>query len=192
MTDYLQPDFYRFNSDSLDLLNFLRSMDLSPQSILDLGAGCGILGIELARHFRPGFLAMVEMQPEFLSIIETNIETFLPKSVKAQTFITPMSKWNYDLQFDLVVCNPPYYLVSSGQASPDPRRSKCRTFEEDGWKGLISCIERSLLPVGKCFIVIKDDPLIMKEFERQESRLIHQLHKLKGIIIIELTRLHEN
>jgi tRNA1(Val) A37 N6-methylase TrmN6 len=51
--DYSQPDYYRFNSDSITLVNYLLKSMGPTESILDLGAGCGIIGIELARYLSP-------------------------------------------------------------------------------------------------------------------------------------------
>ena len=187
MTDYLQPDFYRFNSDSLQLINFLRSKALTASSILDIGAGCGILGIELARHFKPDHLVLLELQPEFSPFLQRNLELFLPNKGRVGTVFSALGEWENKQKFELIVCNPPYYLPHRGEPSQDARRSQCRTFERDGWPELIVCIEKALAPGGHCFIVLKDDPMILKEFEKQRSALTHSFHQLQGTVIIELT-----
>ena len=47
--DYLQPDFYHFNEDSIQLVRFIKeNIDNSTEhSALEVGAGCGVISCEL-------------------------------------------------------------------------------------------------------------------------------------------------
>ncbi|MGL6035003.1 MAG: hypothetical protein ACRC0N_08060, partial [Acinetobacter johnsonii] len=55
--NYKQPDEYRFSLDSIHLARFVASQlashsELGSLRVLDLCAGCGVIGIELSWHLR--------------------------------------------------------------------------------------------------------------------------------------------
>ena len=75
--DYVQPDFYRFNEDSLKLVTRVESTLSKASHVLDVGAGCGIIGIELALRINIGELHLLEVQQDFLPFIETNLNSFV-------------------------------------------------------------------------------------------------------------------
>lgn len=71
LIDYSQPDFYRFNEDSTKLVAFIQNhLKKTPQSIIDLGAGCGVIGIELKKLYHEAYLTLVEGQSEFLPYLK--------------------------------------------------------------------------------------------------------------------------
>ncbi len=72
--DYDQPEFYRFNEDSLKLVKWVLLRVSSAQTILDLGAGSGIIGIELSRVLLPSKLTLVEVRQEYSAHLDTNIK----------------------------------------------------------------------------------------------------------------------
>lgn len=192
MSDYAQPGFYRFNEDSLKLVHFVKSKVNQVDNLLDLGAGSGIIGLELARFYLPGELHLVELQSEFLSYLEQNIQNFSPKETKVETTFSSFKNFNPMRKFDLIVSNPPYYLPGRGQASSDPQRDKARTFREDGWIELLSCIERSLSRQGKAFIVIKNDSLILKEARNSlPKKLKLDVFDQGDIMILELVLIED-
>jgi tRNA1(Val) A37 N6-methylase TrmN6 len=169
MIDYVQPDFYRFNQDSLDLIRFILNRIPNAGSILDVGAGNGIIGIELSRNLNPRMLSLLEIQSEFEPYIQKNISLFLAEPTQTQTqtqiHISSLGQWQNVHHFDLIVCNPPYYLPGHGQESTDQRRNLCRSFKSDSWEILFQRILDWLAPEGKAFIVIKNDPVILKKQE---------------------------
>lgn len=176
MNDYKQPDFYRFNSDSLFLVQWILKKGIRGNRILDLGAGCGVIGIELAIQMRPSLLTSLEVQKDFLSYLKTNSEYYIP-SLKHNIYSEAFSDWKPDTSYDLIVSNPPYYLPDSGQPSSDIRRGIARTFSIDGWDPFLKCIGRSLSIEGKAFIVIKN--------EKKTVALIRQLVLQTGLKLIE-------
>lgn len=185
MIDYSQPDFYRFNSDSLDLVKWVSSKHLDAQRLLDLGSGCGVIGLEY-HHLRPvKDLVLLEVQDEFQAHLKKNVE-----GTVAQIYQGSFSQFYPDKAFDLILCNPPYYLPGAGEVSQNPNRHMARTFIRDDWGALLSCVERSLSPEGFCFIVIKDNKLLC-ELASQNPSLKLRVHSVqKGILFLELTRLY--
>ena len=191
MSDYKQPEFYRFNRDSLLLVRRILESGISGDKILDLGAGCGVIGIELAIHLKPALLTSLELQKDFLPFIQTNSEYFIPSinhSIASESF----AAWNPDTEYDLIVCNPPYYLPDSGQPSSDMRRGMARTFLIDGWPSLLACIERSLSQEGRALVVVKNEKKII-ELVREEvtkTKLKAKEEIVLDLIILELMRLN--
>src|SRR4051812_43029170 len=119
MNDYSQPDFYRFNEDSLKLVNWILEKKLNAKAILDLGAGCGIIGIELANRMHADSLTMVELQADYKAHLEKNIDLILDKKIIPHISIQSFKKWTPNQLYDLIVCNPPYFLPGHGEVSKD-------------------------------------------------------------------------
>lgn len=165
MTDYLQPDFYRFNQDSLKLVHWIVSRASQHESILDLGAGCGVVGLELAQLCKPRSLVLVEMQAAFEEYLESNIVNFLPPQTQVSLVIKSFGHWQSDLRFDVIACNPPYYLPGKGESASKRERQICRSFVHEGWSVLLSSIQKHIKPQGRGFVVIKKDAVILKEVE---------------------------
>ncbi len=191
MSDYKQPEFYRFNRDSLLLVHRILESDISAHKILDLGAGCGVIGIELAIHLNPTLLTSIEIQKDFLPYLKTNSEYFIP-SIRHKIVSESFSTWNPDTEYDLVVSNPPYYLPDSGQPSSDMRRGIARTFSIDGWPSLLGCIERSLTKEGRAFVVVKNEKKIVELIREEVSKtqLKPQEEVFSDLIVLELMRLN--
>jgi tRNA1Val (adenine37-N6)-methyltransferase len=156
MTDYLQPSFYRFNRDSLALVKFVQSHLQAAGTILDLGAGAGIIGIELARYYLPRLLTAVELQQDFLPPLRENVARFLPPQTLFELEHRSFGEWQPRQQWELIVCNPPYFLPGHGEPAQDVRRNLARSFERDGWPVLAKLIARCLSPEGRAFVVIKN------------------------------------
>lgn len=194
MKDYLQPEFYRFNQDSLELVRWVKQQVSKANSILDLGAGSGVIGLELAQHFRPKRLTLLELQAEYAPYLETNVQRFLPPESRSHLAFTSFKEWKPEFLFDLIVCNPPYYLPHAGQLSPDPRRAMARSFIRDNWEELLSCIARSLSLGGRAFLVVKNEDNIIRVVKQELCRRAWQAsfavsHEL---FLVELVRLHED
>ena len=176
MTDYDQPEFYRFNQDSLALVRFILKTDISPKSLLDIGAGCGVIGLELALKLKPLELTLLELQTEFQPYLEKNTSQFQDLETLVSIAISSIGSWVSNKKFDLIACNPPYYLPRHGKDSDDPRRDLCRSFKQDGWEVLVEKIFQCLDPHGRAFLVIKNDSVLMKSCEKAVAKT--QLEKI--------------
>lgn len=152
MTDYLQPDFYRFNEDSLGLVHEICSSGGSPGSILDVGAGSGVIGIESAIRMKIPVVHFLELQKEWAPYLSENIKNYLPHR-EIRMFWTSIGKWVPEFSYDLIVGNPPYFLPGNGRLPSDPVRARCRSFLEDGWQVLLRKSSDALSPRGRAIFV---------------------------------------
>lgn len=192
--DYSQPDFYRFNQDSIELINWIKNRRPETRNILDLGAGSGIIGIELGRNLNCEKVTLVELQDEFKLHLERNCENFLPSNVNFEIIINSFSGFNATDEFDLIVCNPPYYLPGKGELSKDRNRSLARAFLMDNWQVLLSKIGQVISPTGKAFIVLKNDLNFFNVLKKDavKSNLEIKRNELKSLMVLELFRLNKN
>ena len=189
VTEYKQPDFYRFNEDSIKLVNHVLSQTHKFERILDLGAGSGIIGIELANSLSSKELTLLEIQSDFEPSLKFNCEMILSKEVSYDIHIKSFSDWEPNKAFDLIVCNPPYFLPDHGQPNRDYRKQICRSFQSDSWVILIKKMQISLSHGGRAYIVVKDNPIVLSEIHKAISGMRHEITKKDNLLFIELSGL---
>lgn len=194
MNDYSQPEFYRFNEDSLKLVQRIKDSGVKATAVLDLGAGCGVLGIEVANQLGCESLTLLEPQVDFYSHLETNLAHQIKVPLKAEIIKAFFGEWTPEKKYDLIVCNPPYYLPGRGQPYKDARRELARSFIKDDWRILLKLIEKALTPEGKAFIVIKNDLFILKEIIKNSDTLCVSPYPEQDLIYLEIycPRVDEN
>lgn len=176
MIDYKQPTFYHFSEDSIQLANYIaRNFKKNGyRSIVDLGAGCGILGIESALKLGDiNKITFVELQPEYLPFLKENT-SFLPNKISLDIKITKFSKYQIEDKFDLVLANPPYFNKGHGRVSSDINKQKCRTFEIDDLSVLLKLMIDLRSDRGLACLVIRNDlkeqNILLKKFNFQEVK----------------------
>jgi tRNA1Val (adenine37-N6)-methyltransferase len=192
MNEYSQPSFYRFNEDSIKLIDFVLERHNTAVSILDMGTGSGIIGIELAKILKPKSLCLLEGQKEWLEYLRKNVATFLGQNISVEIIIETFGNWEPQKKFDLIVCNPPYFLPGHGEASTNQLRNNARSFVIDDWSILIKKVDLTLLDSGRAYFVIKDDLRIVKIIEENTKNLSVVKIKKEGLLFLELLRLNIN
>ncbi|ECS0801083.1 methyltransferase, partial [Campylobacter coli] len=66
-------DGYRYNSDSLLLADFVLEMGIKNQ-VLEVGSGCGIIGILLKKFVSNLDLSLLDIQQENIELIHRNLK----------------------------------------------------------------------------------------------------------------------
>jgi len=97
---------YRYNSDTLLLFDFIRSF--SPKgSLLDVGCGCGILGLLLKRDFPSLHVSLLDIQAHNCTIAQVNAthNTLAIDKVTCKDFL----ELSHEEKYDIIVSNPPFY-----------------------------------------------------------------------------------
>lgn len=83
---------------------------LNPRAIygdvLDVGAGCGILGLLLKRDFESINLSLLEIQERNLEILRLNS---LQNDLSAEILHADFAEFKSEKRFDFIVSNPPFY-----------------------------------------------------------------------------------
>ncbi len=101
---YQEQSGYFFNSDSHFLYDFITKFNPKGE-LLDIGCGCGILGLLTARDF-PVSLTGIDKQKHNAFISEKNAKiNKLSSNVIEDDFLTH----EFEKEFDFIISNPPYY-----------------------------------------------------------------------------------
>ncbi|MEW6067380.1 MAG: tRNA1(Val) (adenine(37)-N6)-methyltransferase [Nitrospirota bacterium] len=173
---------YRFSVDSLLLYDFVNLQKLN--SIADIGAGSGIVGILLAKKYPEADVLLVEIQENLANIAEKNIIlNGLEDRVKVvKADITKIGSQgsgsspftlNY---FDLVVSNPPFRKSTSGRISMEAEKAIARHEIKLNLSELINAVSYLLRIKGRfCMIYhphrLSDLMMILKRKELEPKRL---------------------
>jgi len=101
-----QPESgYCFNSDSIFLYDFINRFKPKGR-VLDVGAGCGIVGLLVARDNKEVVLEAVEKQAAFVHYATTNARVNkIPYKLYESDFLDFVCEQKYDY----VISNPPFY-----------------------------------------------------------------------------------
>ena len=111
-TDYLpgteftliqQDDMYHFNSDTVLLGRFMKAR--RNDSVLDIGCASGALLLYASLH-QPSMITGIDLFDEVLEQARINLER---NHVQAQLICTRVQDFRPSEQFDVIVCNPPYF-----------------------------------------------------------------------------------
>ncbi len=102
-------DGYRFNSDSLILYDFISKFNIKGK-VLDIGSGCGILGLLLKRNFPAIDLTQVDVQTSHVFL---NKKSAAKNHLETEILELDITEANFEKKFDIVLSNPPFYNEGS-------------------------------------------------------------------------------
>jgi tRNA1Val (adenine37-N6)-methyltransferase len=171
---YSQPEFYRFNEDSIFLAkivaenilktsinkNKIRKEKSEKLKILDLCSGCGIIGIEILnilkiKNFDIDSIKVdfCEIQKEFAPHLNENLDkhnlnTKNNSEIYWCDFLDLIKNEKKENYYDIIVSNPPYYLDHQNRLSPqNVKRNRCRFWSQTE-KGNFHFVTEFLLKKG--------------------------------------------
>lgn len=193
---YSQPNEYHFSHDSVFLarrvFEILKFENLVSKKVLDLCSGCGIVGLDFLFHLRkenkslPYQIDFLEVQDVYFSHFKQNCISFGEPPTK----ITYLDK-NYETllseehpqQYDLILCNPPYFDSHQGTLSPSIFKNRCRFFLDSSYRSLIDAIAQSLSSQGRAYVLSRRD---IPETQGLEVQIVE---KIRGTPLYLLTSL---
>ena len=192
-------DGYRYNSDSLFLWDFARKncSFKASQSLLDVGCGCGILGLLLARDFNCA-LSCIDIQPQNCELAQINAQA---NDIKASIICADFFKdWesgnsagnskensvgnsagNFRIpsqSFERIICNPPFY--DFGGENKNAHKNTSRNASSFDISAFASKCSKLLAPKGE---------LVLCYDARLVDRLLQALLEA-GLKPIKLAFLH--
>jgi tRNA1Val (adenine37-N6)-methyltransferase len=120
------PEGYRFSLDAFLLADFVS--DCPPGPLLDLGTGCGVVALLLARRFPQVGIVGLELQDTLITVARQNIVrnslehqvALVRADARQARNILPAGV------FGTVVCNPPYRIVGRGRLNPNLTKAMAR------------------------------------------------------------------
>ena len=125
LTCYQHSGGYRFSVDSVLLAHFIQP---NKHSILDLGAGSGVISLILAYRNPLVQITCLELQDSLCKLITQNISAnhLEDKLTLVQGDFREISTVVSPGGYDYVVCNPPYYRIGTGRKNPGQEQAIAR------------------------------------------------------------------
>ena len=115
MTLYQPQSGYCYNSDSLYLYNFIDSF--KPRGrMLDVGAGCGVVGLLVARDNEKVELHAVEKQEIFVKYATKNAKA---NEINYNIHHTDFLEYEDEKGFDYIISNPPFYHEGASKSEDE-------------------------------------------------------------------------
>ena len=112
---------YRFSVDAVLAGHF--QAPGKDASILDLGAGCGVISLIVMYRWaeRIKEIAALEMQPQLAELARKNFSGngFIPQCRVIEGDLRNILKHFQPESFSQVICNPPFYKMGSGRTNTD-------------------------------------------------------------------------
>jgi len=123
--------------------------------LVDLGAGCGVVGLALAQATPTWGATLVELQPRLAALCRLNVaEAELADRVEVcEADLRHRSGRLRGAAFSLAVSNPPFRPADAGRQSPDPERALACSEQALTLPALVDAAARLLRP-GGAFCVI--------------------------------------
>lgn len=148
---------YRFTTDAVLLANFCK--DMRGKLCVEFGAGSGVISILLAYKKHPRSIVALEIQPQLCDMMQ--------RSVFLNDLQDVIAVHNCDLKdahtlvkdVDVVVCNPPYRRVGSGERQLDDNLAICRHEIKATLGDVIKSAGRILNNRGSLYLVHQADRL---------------------------------
>ncbi len=165
-----QPDSgYCYNSDSVFLYDFIDSFKPKGR-VLDVGAGCGVVGLLVARDNPKVELEAVEKQDVFVEYATTNARV---NKIEYKMHKCDFLELENDHKYDYIISNPPFYHEGASR-SDDEMLFNARYNVNLPLKDFFKKVSRLLKPQAH-FIFCYDPSqfgLVCAELERVKLRVV--------------------
>jgi tRNA1(Val) A37 N6-methylase TrmN6 len=102
---YQPQEGYCYNSDSVFLYDFIDSFNPKGK-VLDVGAGCGVVGLLVARDNQKVELEAVEKQDAFVEYATINARV---NDIKYKIHKSDFVDLDETIKYDYIISNPPFY-----------------------------------------------------------------------------------
>lgn len=147
---------YRYSVDALLLADFAQGADPEWRGrIVDLGAGCGVVGLALATRLQQARVTLVELQARLAALCRVNVEdnglTDRVRVVEAD--LRRLKELVEGASVERVVSNPPFRPVGAGRPSSDLEKAIATTELEMSLPVLAASAARLLKPRGRLTVI---------------------------------------
>ena len=142
----------KINTDGV-LLGALSQND-NPKTILDIGAGTGVIALMLAQRFAHANIDAVEIDEQAAETAAANFNNspFADRlACHHASFKQYFSRFP-DSKFDLIVSNPPFFLNSL--KNPNPKKEMARHTDADFFEKLFALSADHLSGKGKLWLIL--------------------------------------
>ncbi len=143
---------YRFSVDPLLLCDFAGTC---RGEVIDLGTGCGVMALIMARKAPDSRITGVEFREESARLAGRNgaLNGLLPQVTIIHADILQLKERFPVSSFELVLANPPFRRAGSGKISPCAGRDTARHESTATLEDFLSAAKYLVKPAGRiCFI----------------------------------------
>ena len=119
---YQPQNGYCYNSDTMFLYDFISKFNLRGD-VLEVGGGCGVLGLLLKRDFKIN-LTIIEKQKIMSEFIYKNLKE---NSLMVEVINDDFLEYEFDKKLDFIISNPPFY---NGSLKSENEIKKIARYEE--------------------------------------------------------------
>ncbi len=109
---YQEKGGYCYNSDSLFLYDFISLKNIRG-NVLDIGCGCGILGLLIKDNFNID-LTGIDIQKNNITISKINAKN---NNLQSKFIHNNFLQYDFNNKFDYIISNPPFYKGESKQST---------------------------------------------------------------------------
>jgi tRNA1Val (adenine37-N6)-methyltransferase len=127
---------------------------ISPQHILDIGTGTGVLSLMLAQKYPSAQILAIDSNSEAVALAEFNF-SMNQLGLNCRTQHADFYQFDCSQKFDLIVSNPPYFLDSSTPENDELGTAKHLTTED--LKSFFKKASELLEPNGSLCMIFPND-----------------------------------
>ena len=196
LTFHQSPHGYRFALDAFLLADFVPTLAAPP--LIDLGTGCGVVALFLARRFPHAHLVGLELQRSLAVLAQQNVVCnglehrlgIVQGDIRQVPSLFPSGV------FSTVVCNPPYRAVGNGRLNPNPEKAIARHELAVSLPQLVQAAQHLLCRRGRLVMVYRPARLpelfTWLETARLRPRRLRLVHATPqaaaSIVLVEAVR----
>ena len=135
------------------LLGAWASLDHNPATILDIGAGTGLIALMLAQRSTAEQIDAVEIDGSAFEVCTSNFEAS-PWGDRLFCYHATLDEFALEFgpEYDLIVANPPFH--SEEVSSPDTSREVARRRGFLPFEMLLTAADKLLTPTGRLEVII--------------------------------------
>ncbi|MEP6648228.1 MAG: methyltransferase [Saprospiraceae bacterium] len=105
-----RTDVFKIGTDALSLGGWVAKVVSHPLNILDVGTGTGVLALMMAHYFPESKIAAIDMDNAAIELASINFRNSKWRDHLSAEQLDIFQKINQiTWQYDLIVCNPPFY-----------------------------------------------------------------------------------
>jgi tRNA1(Val) A37 N6-methylase TrmN6 len=160
--NYKQPDEYHFSLDSIYFAEYIAKQlehrpHLQDVHLLDLCAGCGVIGFELSWFLQSlKKIDFIEIQDTYTSYFYENVAIINRPELELRWHLINYSQLLHPAwqnKYDLIVSNPPYFQAGHGLLSPSTFKNRCRFFLDSSFEIFLYGMVNALVSGGEAYFL---------------------------------------
>jgi tRNA1(Val) A37 N6-methylase TrmN6 len=150
----------------LDAVLLAASVPQDARTVLDVGAGVGVVGLAVAQRLAGARVTMIEREPELAALARANVaRNGLGARVSLiEADILSLSREHSELaaaaeSFDHVLANPPYHIEGRGTVATDPAKAGSHSMAPGDLDRWVRFMARMARPGGAATLIHRADAL---------------------------------